>query len=308
MKKHQSHDKLFKEVEQIKENAADLISATFPREILKKLNLESLTLESENYVDGKLSEYYSDLVYNCDFSEENIRICLLFEHKSYQPKYVEFQLLRYMLNIWERQIKNKEVLKNIIPVVFYHGKNKWQIRRMEDMFISRDKILLPFMPDFNYILTDLHDFSDEVIQEQMFKRDINKALMLLFKHIFDERYLKEHLHTIFSILKRRFEDEKSREIIFALLTYLFNHVKYIQLSDIEKMTEKTTEKGREVVMTLAEKIKEEGIEQGVKQGVQQGVKEGKLETARKMMTKGFSIAEIAEITDLSIEELHNLKS
>ena len=40
------HDKLFKEIEKVKENCRDLIESTFPEELLEKLNLD--TLENDN--------------------------------------------------------------------------------------------------------------------------------------------------------------------------------------------------------------------------------------------------------------------
>ncbi|MFW5759293.1 MAG: Rpn family recombination-promoting nuclease/putative transposase, partial [Bacteroidota bacterium] len=42
------HYKLFKEIESIRENAADLISSTFPKEILQELDLDTLVLDSNS--------------------------------------------------------------------------------------------------------------------------------------------------------------------------------------------------------------------------------------------------------------------
>ncbi|MBN2771035.1 MAG: Rpn family recombination-promoting nuclease/putative transposase [Spirochaetes bacterium] len=59
------HDKLFKEIESVKENAADLIRSVFPKEILNEVDLDSLLLDNNSYVDKNLKEHYTDLVYNC---------------------------------------------------------------------------------------------------------------------------------------------------------------------------------------------------------------------------------------------------
>jgi len=58
------HDKLFREIESIKENAMDLVQGTFPKNISSKLDIPTMTLDNTSYVDEKLQEYYSDLVYN----------------------------------------------------------------------------------------------------------------------------------------------------------------------------------------------------------------------------------------------------
>jgi predicted transposase YdaD len=63
-----------------------------------------------------------------------------------------------------------------------------------------------------------------------------------------------------------------------------------------------------------EKGIEKGIKQGIKQGIEQGIEigipEGEIIKARKiakgMKVKGYSINEIAELTNLAIEEIDNL--
>ena len=62
------HDKLFKEIEKVKKNCRDLIESTFPKELLAKLNLETLENDNNSYIDENLQEYYSDLVYNCRYN------------------------------------------------------------------------------------------------------------------------------------------------------------------------------------------------------------------------------------------------
>ena len=53
-----------------------------------------------------------------------------------------------------------------------------------------------------------------------------------------------------------------------------------------------------------------GIEQGMAKGIEQGKNEGemneRLKNARRMKTKGYSIDDIADITDLSAEEINSL--
>ena len=49
------------------------------------------------------------------------------EHKSYKDKKVILQLLSYMLKMWKRDMGDKRPLRIIIPLVFYHGRKKWDI-------------------------------------------------------------------------------------------------------------------------------------------------------------------------------------
>ena len=50
----------------------------------------------------------------------------------------------------------------------------------------------------------------------------------------------------------------------------------------------------------------EGIEQGRAEGIEQGRAEGIMASARKMKAKGYALADIADITGLSAEEIEKL--
>jgi predicted transposase/invertase (TIGR01784 family) len=54
--------------------------------------------------------------------------------------------------------------------------------------------------------------------------------------------------------------------------------------------------------------KAEGIQQGIQQGMQQGMLQGKMDVARRMLVKGVSIEDIADITGLSVEEVCKLQN
>ena len=50
---------------------------------------------------------------------------------------------------------------------------------------------------------------------------------------------------------------------------------------------------------ITETAHEEGLEQGLEQGRDQGMEEGRVEVARRLMAKGMTAAEVAEITGIS---------
>ena len=63
------------------------------------------------------------------------------------------------------------------------------------------------------------------------------------------------------------------------------------------------------------KGKKEGIEQGIKQGIEQGIEKGiekgskevSVKIAKNMLKRGININEISEITNLTIEEINDIK-
>ena len=200
MKVQNPHDKFFKELFSVRENALDFINGAFPVEIKDRIIPESLKLDTSSYTDEMLDEYFSDIVYSCSLKEgEEIKISLLFEHKSYPVKYVHFQLLRYMLNIWKSNIKQNIGPQLVVPMIIYHGKSGWKKRKMSDYFNSKDNCLLRFVPDFDYLLTDLSSYTDSQIKDGTFKRAAIEIGLLMEKNIFDEKKLVTHLKDIISV-------------------------------------------------------------------------------------------------------------
>ena len=53
-------------------------------------------------------------------------------------------------------------------------------------------------------------------------------------------------------------------------------------------------------------IYDDGMEQGMKQGIEQGAEQSKIEIAMKMIARGDSINDVADITGLSIEKITEL--
>lgn len=181
----QPHDRLFKTVFSKRKVMLDYIRQFLPKKIWKEFDLRTLKLSSTSGVDKKLKEHVSDLVYTCLWNKtEHVRICLLLEHKSYPEKYPRIQLLRYMLNIWEKDLEDNKVPKPIIPIVFYHGKQKWKSKAFSASFGKAGKVFEQFIPQFDYHLTDLSEFSDDFILN--LKRGFLVNSLLLMKHKNDQ--------------------------------------------------------------------------------------------------------------------------
>jgi len=50
----------------------------------------------------------------------------------------------------------------------------------------------------------------------------------------------------------------------------------------------------------------EGLEKGIAEGMEKGETKAKIETARMMKAKGFSVADIADITGLTKKEIEKM--
>lgn len=110
------HDHFFKEIFSRQENARSFLQHYLPPEITPLLDFSTLEISKDSFIDPTLEEHLSDLLYKVTLHEgAETHIYVLFEHKSYPERTVAFQLLCYMVRIWEQALKQKQKLLPIYP-------------------------------------------------------------------------------------------------------------------------------------------------------------------------------------------------
>ncbi len=162
------HDKLFREVSSNLENARSILDNYLPGPVLRLMDLSSLEISKDSFIEKELEDYYSDILYRVKLTDGSAGfIYLLFEHKSYHDKYVHLQLLEYMVKIWRlyiKQHKRKSVrLPIVIPLLICHARKEWpeDTERLSSLMSGPVDDLAGYIPDFGFELYDLHRFSDE---------------------------------------------------------------------------------------------------------------------------------------------------
>lgn len=298
------HDRFFKEVFQDRDNVIDFIRGVFPPKIRDKLNFETLDSDGASHVDEELSEVFSDIVYTCEYNGKTaVQISLLFEHKSYYDKYHKMQILKYMVRIWGSARKSKQRPCPVIPVVVYHGGDKWHMRPLSECFGDIDDSLKSFVPDFEYILSDFSGYSDEEIKNSLFSRVALETAVLLMKNIHDEEKLRENLRDYLAISRLYFREEKGLIFMRSLIHYLYSAGDLPAKDVITTMAEITSE-GGETAMSTATRL----MEMGELKGIEKGITIERIRTIKKMFMKGLPIDDIMDITELSAEEIEKIRN
>jgi len=292
------HDKYFKEIFSRKEEMSDFITNALPQ-IAQFINIDTLQLDTTQYIDKKLQIGYSDIVYNCVYKNKiELKIALLFEHKSQTEDFPHLQLLGYMLKIWQTNIKQKQHLMPVIPILFYHGSEDWNNKKFEDYFIGIDETLKKYLPTFDYELINTKNFSDEQIK-QMFQMLSLKTGILIMKHIFDEPdTLINELESIFENLQHLLETENGRNLFETTVIYLFSNMK----NDKQKVTDKLRQisnKGGEIALTIAQQYEKKGELIGMEKTIRK--------IAITMIKQGFDNETIEKCIDLSIMQIELLR-
>jgi predicted transposase/invertase (TIGR01784 family) len=217
-----SHDEFFKASFGRLEIARDYLEQLLPQNVHQTLDLSQLERMNGAWVTPELEEYFSDVIYRCPLKEgkSKVWISFLFEHKSSPDGFPHLQLLRYLLDAWQEQHKQKQPLSPIVPIVVYHGLRKWRKRDLSSYFgKSLPQSLLPFLPRFDYVLTSVQTLSDEQILELKKGLLINALLML--KHIWRPQFILKNPELIFINLEPH--HQQVRDFVVSLLAYLFKN-------------------------------------------------------------------------------------
>jgi predicted transposase/invertase (TIGR01784 family) len=209
-----------------------------------------------------------------------------------------------MINVWEANIKQKQTLIPVIPVIFYHGKQKWKSRKFSDYFKGIDQNIELFLPSFNYLLTDLSSLSEIEIRD-LYKAMTVQISLLLMKSIFDEERFEKNIFRFFTGIDLFAETERGEKFLTSTMMYMYYSTE-IEPDIISKILTEVSTKGGEIAMTTAMKLRQKGIQEGIQEGMQKGKNEKAIEIAKKMLPK-MSIKDISELTGLPKEEIIEIK-
>jgi predicted transposase/invertase (TIGR01784 family) len=294
------HDKFFRQIWSDKENAVDFLKNYLPSNLLQKINLDTLSIEKDSFVDKNLKESFSDLLYKVQFDQHEGFIYVLFEHKSHPDKYTVLQLLKYMVSIWElflKQNKNTK-LPFILPLVIYHGMTKWNFGESLSAIIDLpEKDWLEYLPDFKFLLYDLTRYSDEEIKGAV----ISRAALMLLKSVKNPDFI-EHLPRIIRLFSELVTQQRGLDLIRTILYYITETADKIQPEELNRLIRENLKSGADIMPTIAERWIQEGIEKGKTEGKI----EGKIEDALSFHRLGVSAQIISKATGLSMERLEEI--
>ena len=144
-----------------KKYAVELLSASLSEKLSAMLDWTKIRKEPNSFIDEEHRELRSDALFSVSFKDAGeLQIYILLEHKSYPYSYIHIQLLEYMCSIYKEQIRQKKEPTLVVPVVFYHGKEKWSYPlSFLDTFKLPDEVkemLKESVLDFSYCIFDLN--------------------------------------------------------------------------------------------------------------------------------------------------------
>lgn len=291
-----SHNNFFAAFFDEKDVVESFLKEYVPAEITKVLDFNTLQIDKESFVDRKLSRHFSDILYHIRYKQNPAYVYFLFEHKSREKKkkkkLTPFQLLKYMVNIWDRHLKRHKEVENlppIIPMVIYHGEQEWEVRTDFLSLFDVPQCMGKYIPNFCFELYDISHTPDDYIKGTVLLR----ILFLTYKYIFNPELLHK-LKDIFRLLMELEDKTRESEYLEILLRYLSSSAEHVSVEALRETVVEFFEQGGDIMPTIVQQVKNEARE------------ERDIEIAKKMIEKGMDIDAIVDITGISREKLEKI--
>lgn len=166
------HDALFRETFSRPSRAMSLVKAAFAPEVVRHLDTGSAALAPGTFIDAELRSRHSDLLFRVRLSGREAFAYLLLEHQSTSDPLMPYRMLRYMLGIWERWMKDHPAatqLPVILPLVVSHDPKGWRgaatLGAVYDLAAETLADLEPWVPMFHLAVDDLSAKDDAELGE-----------------------------------------------------------------------------------------------------------------------------------------------
>ena len=287
------HDALFKSVFQQPENAAAELQHVLSDEHASAIDWSTLKLEPGSFVDEKLADQHSDLLFSATAraSGERVLVYLLFEHQSTPEPKMALRLLSYMVSIWERfsDADKKAPLPLIVPAVLSQVVGGWRVpTRFSDLFSPNLGPLADVvLPDFLYAVDDLYRTDDAGLRQREVALQARLALWLM-RDARDSALLLRRLVDWADELEALARMPGGERALAPLLRYVADVSPDLQLEQFRVILAGRAPAAESITMTIAEQLRAEGKAQGVAEGVLRGQAASLLVI---LETRGFQVTD-----------------
>lgn len=257
------HDKYFKQTFGDIETTIAFLEEYLPKEITEDIDYSSLNLINPSSIgkDFKLSE--SDLLFKVKIGKVDWYLYFLIEHKSYVDEKAALQVLRYITDIWLRELKNYRQITPVMPILFYQGKKSWQFRQLKEFLPDNlSQSYYKYLPLYELLYYDFSFEKQGKARSDYLPLDIYLQTIQKVYEEDKESFITKMTEIFIKIAK--LDEATQIEYFERVLIYFTNLRKDLDEEDYYRSLERIG--GEEKMKTLVDKWVEQGIEQGIEQG------------------------------------------
>ncbi len=283
---------------------------TFVRESwVAQLDFSTLEKVNGSYISDDLRDREDDVIWKVRIGDSWVYLYILLEFQSTVDRFMAVRLLTYTGLLYQDliksgQVKGKQKLPPVFPLVLYNGEKRWNAATsISDLINAVPPGLDRYLPQYRYLIIDEGSYHEQELAE-----------------------LKNLVAALF-----RLEHSREPEAVLKLIGHLNDWLQTPETNDLRRsfviwikrilLRDRMADPDYETVQDLVEvhtmlenRVKQwqkqwmlEGEQVGKLRGEQIGERKGKLETARGLILHGVQLDIIAASTGLSREELEKLR-
>ncbi|MGC4118293.1 MAG: Rpn family recombination-promoting nuclease/putative transposase [Myxococcales bacterium] len=277
MTERSQHDEYFKALMVQPGTAGTLLRERLPRALAALLEPGEPELLPGSYVDPELRQSHSDLLFRMALrGGGSLYVYCLVEHKSSPDPRIGWQLLRYLTRIWERldrKNKRRGKLPPIVPLVVYHGREKWSAPKRFTVMVDAPPEMLPVLLDFPYGFVDLHTMDEQALSKNV----VLRVGLLVLKYAMVE-FESAPIDLVAGFLSELRKAGCSEEFLVQVASYIWRAYEAMDKgSVVEAARRAMPEKEDEMVSIFARELLAEGEAKGLAKGRAEGRAEGRVE-------------------------------
>ncbi|ENN3446557.1 Rpn family recombination-promoting nuclease/putative transposase [Salmonella enterica] len=296
------HDGLFKLFLREPDTARDFLAVHLPADIRAQVRLDTLKLEPGSFVDQKLRELHSDVLYSVETAEGHAGyIYCLVEHQSTADRMMAWRMMRYSMAVMDAHLKKgNDTLPVVVPLLFYQGTVRPYPYSTDWMDCFDAPALAREVYSRPWPLVDVSVMEDSDLQSHR-----RMALLELVQRDIRHRDAASLLRDVVQLIRLA---GNTREQVEAVLCYIiYNGMTSESITPFLYELAGEIPEYKELIMgTIAQQLKEEGIQQGIQQERQASLEREQktlLETAYALLDNGVSLEVVIKSTGLSRETL-----
>lgn len=310
------HDNFVKKVMESPVAASEFLEEFLPAEYRDMLDLTTLTVEKETYIEDSLKSRLSDIVYSVQTKPndagktDTTLIYAIVEHQSSPDYWISFRLMKYSLLLLERHTKKRNKLPVILPLVLYNGKKKYNVPMNLWELFTYPVLAKKAMAD-DYHLINLNAMNDNDID---YEKHLSFVLYTL-KHIHDRDTLKM-LELAMQKCTKALIIDKGKDYVHTKLILWYTDSKVpaenkqlLEQLIVDNLPKEDTEN---IMRTIADTYIEQGVEKGIAigeaKGEARGVEKRNIEIARRMLKENTDIKFISSVTGLSADDILKIQN
>jgi predicted transposase/invertase (TIGR01784 family) len=164
--KNLPHDALFKRIMENNITAKEFLTEHLPAEVKGIIDLDTIKVQKESYIEPNLTKRLSDIVYSINTKDnQEAFVYVLCEHQSSVDQLMAFRIWRYALLLAQRHIDKKEKIPLIFPLVVYAGEAKYTAPKNLWALFNNPELA-------KKLLTEDHALVDLVRHEVAYKKSV----------------------------------------------------------------------------------------------------------------------------------------